>query len=87
LRQSDEPLAEHVVEEFAKETELCAREWVDVAMGRHLVILEVNFMIKLAMRGYVLSLFSREHIEKVLVGLRDDLGEELFLIGGKGLRV
>ena len=32
LRRSEEPLAEHVIEEFAKETELCAREWVDVAM-------------------------------------------------------
>jgi len=36
------PLAEHVVEEFAKETELCAREWIDVAMWRCLVILDVN---------------------------------------------
>ena len=70
-----------------KETELCARERVDVAMGRCLVILEVNFMIKLAMRGHVLSLFSREHIEKVLVGLRDDFGEELCLVSRKGLRV
>jgi len=87
LRQSDEPLTEHVVEEFAKETELCARERVDVAMRRCLVILDVNFMITLAMRGHVLSLFSREHIEKVLVGLRDDFGEELCLVGGKGLRV
>jgi len=52
------PLAEHVVEEFAQETELCSREWVDVAMRRCLVILKVNFMIKLAMRGHVLSLFS-----------------------------
>src|SRR5882724_10618941 len=70
-----------------KETELCAGERVDVAMGRRLVILEVNFMIKLAMRGHVLSLFSQELIEKVLVGLRDDFGEELCLVGGKGLRV
>src|SRR5882724_4091455 len=83
----DELLAEHVIEEFAKETELCAREQVDVAMRRHLVILEVNLMIKLMMRGHVLSLFLREHIEKVLVGLRDDFGKELCLIGRKGLRV
>src|SRR5882724_8885413 len=87
LRQSDEPLAEHVVEELMKETELCAREWVDVAMGRCLVILEVNFMIKLTMRGHVLSLFSQEHIEKVLVGLRDDFGEKFCLISREGLRV
>jgi len=46
LRQSDEPLAEHVIEEFTKEAELCAREWVDVAMRGCLVILEVNFIIK-----------------------------------------
>src|SRR5882724_5292694 len=70
-----------------QETELCAREWVDVAMRRCLVILEVNVMIKLAMRGHVPSLFSQEHIEKVLVGLRDNFGEELCLIGRKGLRV
>src|SRR5882724_9732130 len=87
LRRSDEPLAEHVVEEFMKETELCARERVDVAMRGCLVILEVNFMIKLAMRGHVLSLFSQEHIEKVIVGLRDNFGEELCLISRKGLRV
>jgi len=58
-----------------RETELCARERVDVAMRRCLVNLEVNFMIKLVMRGHVLSLFSQEHIEKVLVGLRDDFGK------------
>src|SRR5882724_4772520 len=44
-------------------------------------------MIKLTMRGHVLSLFSREHIEKVLVGLRDDFGKELCLVSRKGLRV
>jgi len=54
----DKPLAKHIVEEFTKETELCAREQVDVAMRRHLVILKVNFVIKLAMRRHVLSLFS-----------------------------
>jgi len=53
----NEPLAKHIVEEFAKETELCAREQVDVAMRRHLVILKVNLMVKLAMRRHVLSLF------------------------------
>jgi len=53
-------------------------------MRRHLVILEVNFMIKLVMRGHVLSLFLQEHIEKVLVGLRDDFGKELCLVGRKG---
>jgi len=52
------PLPEHIIEEFMKETELCAREWVDVAMGRHLVILKVNFMVKLVMGRHVLSLFS-----------------------------
>ena len=41
-----------------KENELCAREQVDMAMGRCLVILNVNFMIKLVMRRHVLSLFS-----------------------------
>jgi len=84
LRRSDEPLAEHVIEEFVKEAELCAREWVDVAMRRHLVILEVNLMIKCTMRRNVLSLFSREYIEKVIVGLRDDFGEELFSSVGRG---
>jgi len=58
LRQSDETLAEHIIEEFVNETELCAREWVNVAMRRCLVVLEVNFMVKLAMRRHVLSLFS-----------------------------
>src|SRR5882724_13171152 len=71
LGRSDEPLAEHVVEEFMQETKLCAREWVDVAVRRCLVILDVNFMVKLAMRRHVLSLFFLEHIEKVLVCLRD----------------
>src|SRR5882724_6230649 len=70
-----------------KETELCAREQVDVAMRRHLVILKVNFMVKLTVRRHVLSLFSREHIKKVLVCLRDNFGEELCLVGRKGLRV
>ena len=37
--------------------------------------------------GHVLSLFSQEHIEKVLVGLRDDFGKELCLVSRKGLRV
>ena len=87
LRRSDEPISEHVIEEFVKEAELCAREQVDVAMRRHLVILDVNFMVKFAMRGHVLSLFSLEHIEKVLVCLRDDFGEEFCLVSGKGLRV
>jgi len=31
----DETLAKHFIKEFAKETKLCAREWVDVAMRRH----------------------------------------------------
>jgi len=54
----DEPLSKHIIEEFVEETKLCAREWVDVAMRRHLVILKVNFMVKLVMRQHVLSLFS-----------------------------
>jgi len=54
----DEPLAEHVIEEFMQETELCAREWVDVALRRQLVILKVNVMVKFMMRRHVLSLFS-----------------------------
>src|SRR5882724_5864064 len=54
---------------------LCARERVDVAMRRCLVILDVNFMVKLAMRRHVLSLFSREYIEKVPICLRDDFGK------------
>jgi len=54
----DEPFTEHVIEEFVKETKLCAREWVDVAVGRCLVILDMNFVIKLAMRRHVLHLFS-----------------------------
>jgi len=49
--------------------------------------LEVNFMIKLAMRRHVLSLFPREHIEKVLVHLWDNFGEEFGLIGGQWLQV
>ena len=59
----DEPFAKHIIEELAKETELRAREWIDMAVWRCLLILEVNFMIKLAMRRHVLSLFPREHIE------------------------
>ena len=58
-----------------------------MVMRRHLVILDVNFMVKFMMRRNVLSLFSGEHIEKVLVCLRDDFGEEFHLIGRKGLRV
>jgi len=54
----DEPLAKHVIEEFTQETELCYREWVDVAMRRCLVILKVNFVVKPLMRRHVLSLFS-----------------------------
>jgi len=54
----DEPLAKYIIKEFMKETKLCAREWVDMAMRRCLVILKVNLMIKLAMRRHVLSLFS-----------------------------
>ena len=50
-------LAKHIIEEFLEETELCAREWIDVAMRRCLVILKVIFMIKLTMRRNVLSLF------------------------------
>src|SRR5467141_2999470 len=50
LGRSDEPFAKHIIEELAKETELCAREQIDVAVRRGLVILEVNFMIKLTMR-------------------------------------
>jgi len=34
IRQSDEPLAEHVVENSRKRLQFCAREWVDVAMRR-----------------------------------------------------
>src|SRR5882724_11417289 len=71
LGRSDESLAKHVIEEFTQETELWAREWVDVAVRRCLVILDVNFMVKLAMRRHVHSLFFLEHIEKVLVCLRD----------------
>ena len=54
----DQMLAKHIIEEFLEETELCAREWIDVAMRRCLVILKVIFMIKLTMRRHVLSLFS-----------------------------
>jgi len=54
----DEPLSKHIIEEFTKQTKLCAREQVDVAMRMHLVILKVNFMVKLVMRRHVLSLFS-----------------------------
>ena len=39
LRQLDEPLAEHVIEEFTKDSKLCAREQVDVAMRRHILSL------------------------------------------------
>src|SRR5882672_9577164 len=87
LGRSYEPFAKHIVEELAKETELSARERVDVAMRRCLVILEVNFVIKLAMRRHVISLIPGEHIKEILIHLGDDLGEEFGLIGGQGLRV
>ena len=58
LGRLDESLAKHVVKEFVQETELCAREQVNVAMGRCLVILDVNFMVKFVMRRHVLSFFS-----------------------------
>ena len=87
LGRSDESFAKHVIEEFAKEAKLCAREWIDVAMWRCLVILEVNFMVKLAMRRHVLSLFLREHIKEVLVHLGHNLGKEFALIGREWLRV
>jgi len=83
----DEPLSKHIVEEIMKENDLCAREQVDVAMRRHLVILQVNFMIKLVMRRHVLSLFSGEHIEEVSVCLRDNFGKEFCHIGREGIRV
>jgi len=54
----DEPLAKHIIKEFVEEAKLCAREWVNVAMRGHLVILKVNFMVKITMRRHVLSLFS-----------------------------
>src|SRR5882672_9510148 len=50
---SDEPFAKHVIEELLKEAELGAREWIDVTVWRCLIILEVNFMVKLAMRRNV----------------------------------
>ena len=56
-------------------------------MRRRLVILKVNFMVKIAMRRNVLSLFSREHIEKVLVHFGDDFGEQFCLVSRKGLSV
>jgi len=56
------PFSKYVIEELTKETKLCAREWIDVAVRRCLVILEVNFMIKLVMRRHVLS----SSIEKTL---------------------
>ena len=58
LGQSDESLPKHVVNEFSEETELYAREQVDVAVRRGLVVLKVNLMIKLTTRRHVLSLFS-----------------------------
>ena len=58
--------SKHVIEEFVKETKFCAREQIDMTVRRCLVILKVNFMIKLMMRRHVLSLFSQEHIEEVL---------------------
>src|SRR5882672_4532240 len=58
-----------------------------MAVWRCLVILEVNSMIKLAMRRHVLSLFLREHIKDVLVHLGDDFGKEFGLIGRQWLRV
>ena len=82
----DEPSAKNIIK-VMKEAKFGAREWVDVAVWRCLVILKVNFMIKLVMRRHVLNLFPREHIEKVLVHLRDDFGEEFGLISGQGLRV
>jgi len=56
-------------------------------MRRGLVILKVNFMFKLRMRRHFLSLFSGEHIEEVLIHLRDNFGEEFCLVSRKGLRV
>src|SRR5882672_9696512 len=87
LGRSDEPFAKHIIEELMKETKLCAREWVDMTVRRCLVILKVNFMIKLMMRRHVLSLFPREHIKEILIHLGDDLGEYFGLISGQRLRV
>src|SRR5882672_8939423 len=53
LGRSDESFAKHVIEELAKETKLGSREWIDVAVRRCLVIIELNFMIKLAMRRHI----------------------------------
>ena len=58
-----------------------------MAVRRCLVILEINLVIKPVMRGHVLSLFLREHIEEVLVHLGDDFGEEFGLISWQGLQV
>jgi len=56
----DEPLAKHVIEEFAKERALCQRVG-RYGFGRCLVILDVNFMVKLAMRSMFLASFLRTH--------------------------
>jgi|SRR5882724_7506380 len=41
----------------------------------------------LKMRRHVLSLFSWEHIKKVLICLRDHIGEDFCLVSRKRLRV
>jgi len=58
-----------------------------LAMGRRLVILEVNFMIKSTMRGHVLALLMRTHRKKSPCRPQGRLWRRLCLIGGKGLRV
>src|SRR5882724_5616266 len=58
LRCADETFAEHIIQEFPNETKLCAREWIDMAVRGSLIILKVNFMVKLTMRRHVLSLFT-----------------------------
>jgi len=54
----DESFAKHIIKKFSKETELCAREQVDVAMRGIWSFLKVNFIVKLVMRRHFLSLFS-----------------------------
>jgi len=74
--KSDEPLANissrnlHRRPSSVPETGRCGYEEV----SGHA---RCDFMVKLTMRRHVLTLFSGEHIEKVLVHLGDDFGKTL----------
>jgi len=53
-------------------------------MRWHLIIFEVNRVVVRVMRGHKLSIFTREHVEEIMVLYGDDFSDEFTLVGRKG---